>query len=57
MEKKYGEKMRNEEFMGEYELYQNGIIQTMSDYGLICEDEVQIMKDYLFKVSKTVLEN
>ncbi|MGE0793395.1 MAG: hypothetical protein AB7V77_04435 [Candidatus Woesearchaeota archaeon] len=44
--------MENERFMGEYEMYQHQIVETMKEYGLICDDEESIIEDYLFKTNK-----
>ena len=40
--------MNVDRYIGESEMYQHKIVETMKTYGLIYDEEVEIVENYLF---------
>lgn len=41
-----------EQFLGEDELYQKNLVETMKEYGLIEAEEESLIESYLFQTKK-----
>lgn len=48
----FGEKMCTEKYMKENDLYQHELVEIMKEYGLINDDEFDVVESYLFNTNK-----
>jgi len=44
--------MKDERFIGECEMYQHQVVETMKEYGLIYAEEENLIEEYLFSTNR-----